>query len=89
MDNLVALGQREGFAARVVRIVLAAKMRANALHDLNYMNINRSTLFPGLDGFAESLRNSALFLRDIDDPVDDQAIVNGFPFNQFSKTQGT
>jgi hypothetical protein len=88
MDNLVALGQREGFAARVVRIVLAAKMRANALHDLNYMNINRSTLFPGLDGFAESLRNSALFLRDIDDPVDDQAIVNGFPFNQFWKTQG-
>lgn len=81
MENLLALGGREEHASHVVRITLSQRMRANALQDLNYMNINRATLFPGLDGFAQSLRNTILFLRDAEDPVDDLAIVRGFPFH--------
>jgi hypothetical protein len=88
MENLIGMRAKEEFSHRVVRITLSGKMRANALHDLNYMNINRSTLFPGLDGFAQSLRNMVLFLRDIDDPVDDLAIVNGFPFRAEEKASG-
>jgi hypothetical protein len=86
MDNLLALGTSEEHASRVVRITLNSLMRANALQDLNYMNINRATLFPGLDGFAQSLRNSVVLLRDAEDPVDDQAIVDGFPF-KFERTE--
>jgi hypothetical protein len=30
-------------------------MRREALEDLDFMNINYATLFPGLEGFAKSL----------------------------------
>ena len=80
MENLLALGAREEHANGVVRITLSNRMRANALQDLNYMNINRATLFLGLDGFAQSLRNMIIHLRDAEESVGDQQIVDGFPF---------
>jgi hypothetical protein len=80
MENLLSLGSQEEHCRRVVKITLNIKMRANAIQDLNYMNINRATLFPGLDGFAQSLRNLSIRLIDADDPVGDQEIVDGFPF---------
>jgi len=40
----------------VQKTVLAGAMRDAALEDLRYMNISRASLFPGLDGFATSLR---------------------------------
>ena len=41
-------------ASCVVKYVLPSKERDDALDQLDSMNVNRITLFPGLDGFAES-----------------------------------
>jgi hypothetical protein len=40
----------------VVRMILPRSMHRNALQDLHSMNITAATLFPGLDGFARSMR---------------------------------
>lgn len=85
MENLLALGTPDERASRVVKITLNGQMRANAIQDLNYMNINRATLFPGLDGFAQSLRNLSTIMIDADDPVGDQEIVDGFPFKSIER----
>jgi hypothetical protein len=61
MDNLMSLAQRNEISKRIAKIVLKADVRFDGLYDLNNMNINRTTLFPGLDGFSQSLRNLALF----------------------------
>jgi hypothetical protein len=42
--------------ARIIRIVLPRNIHREGLEDLNSMNINAESLFPGLDGFARSLR---------------------------------
>jgi hypothetical protein len=52
MDNLAAM---PGAEQHIKKIVLPQHVRALALADLSRMNINRATLFPGLDGFAQSL----------------------------------
>jgi hypothetical protein len=39
----------------VAKIVLPRKVRPEAMEHLRDMNISRATLFPGLDGFAQSL----------------------------------
>jgi len=39
----------------VVRIDIPASLHRNAIIDLYYMNITRTSLFPGLDGYARSL----------------------------------
>ena len=38
------------------KIVIPAGLRSQVLFDLEKMNITRATLFPGIDGFAQSLR---------------------------------
>ena len=48
----------------IIKIVISNKLRAEILKDLNYMNINRATLFPGIDGFAQSLKLEILHLED-------------------------
>ena len=40
----------------VIKIILSPSIRTEALIDLMKMNINRSTLFPDLDGFAEAIK---------------------------------
>ncbi len=40
----------------VLKIVLPRKCILDAIHDLRRMNITSASLFPGLDGFARSLR---------------------------------
>ena len=54
MDNLTAL---PGYDApeSVVKIVIPQAMRSEALRQLFHMNISRTSLFPGLDGYASSL----------------------------------
>jgi hypothetical protein len=54
MDNLrsVAGHDRE---AHLLKIVLPARLRREALEKLHYMNISSTSLFPGLDGYARSL----------------------------------
>lgn len=48
-------GER-GFVS-AVKIILHRGMHGQILHDLESMNISAATLFPGLDGFARSLRH--------------------------------
>jgi hypothetical protein len=43
----------------LTKVVLPFSMRAEALDDLRMMNITEASLFPGLDGFARSLRTLA------------------------------
>ena len=54
MENLQSLPNHNQ-ADNVVKIVLPKKIRAVALEELYSMNISRTSLFPGLDGYAQSL----------------------------------
>lgn len=40
---------------KMVKIIIPAKIRTDGLESLFYMNISRTNLFPGLDGYARSL----------------------------------
>lgn len=40
---------------RTIKIVVPPKLFASAMENLDSMNVNSATLFPGLDGFARSL----------------------------------
>ncbi len=53
-DNLKALSGFDS-AEHLIKIVIPHNIRAQALKQLFYMNISRTSLFPGLDGFAHSL----------------------------------
>lgn len=52
-ENLKAL---EGHRENMTRLIIPADRLDTMLGELFYMNITRATLFPGLDGFAHSLR---------------------------------
>ena len=67
MDNLRALKGHER-PANVLRITIPKSMRRKALEDLYYMNISRTSLFPGLDGYSQSLAvyNYAYNKSDVD-----------------------
>jgi hypothetical protein len=54
MENLYALSGHDD-ARHVVKIVLPRRLRKAALEQLYSMNISRRSLFPGLDGYAQSL----------------------------------
>jgi hypothetical protein len=54
MDNLEALAEHDD-TTRVVKLVIPADFRGQALRQLFQMNISRTSLFPGLDGYAHSL----------------------------------
>lgn len=61
-------GNFEGYDSSVidkhlVKIEMSASSRETALRDLKLMNITRATLFPGIDGFAQSLRHAPLLLE--------------------------
>jgi FRG domain len=45
-----------GITDHVRKYVLEKQVQEKAIPDLNRMNINRASLFPGLDGYAQSLR---------------------------------
>ena len=42
----------------MIKIVLPRRIHREAIDDLRKMNITAATLFPGLDGFARSLRHT-------------------------------
>ncbi len=54
MENLEALSAR-GETANVVELIIPPALRREALHQLFQMNISRTSLFPGLDGYARAL----------------------------------
>ena len=53
-SNLQAFPKGD-FANHVHKIVIPNRLREEILGTLNKMNINRASLFPGIDGFAQSL----------------------------------
>jgi len=55
MDNLKALGSPK---AHVTKILISAEQRGRALAEMRLMNITRASLFPGLEGYAQSLRTA-------------------------------
>ncbi|MBI5950541.1 MAG: FRG domain-containing protein [Chloroflexi bacterium] len=48
-------------AAPIIKIRLLKKYRMQALIDLDNMNINHASLFPGLEGYAKSMKLNMLF----------------------------
>ena len=61
-DNLRSLSDWDEYASVVkFSLAFAATERLEALRDLYRMNVSRAALFPGVDGFAQSLRQRLLF----------------------------
>jgi hypothetical protein len=62
-DNLIALRDGDSFDGKLIKFVIPADagVRKDILKRLHRMNMNRATLFPGLDGFAQSLKTRMLF----------------------------
>jgi hypothetical protein len=56
-DNLMAYDGKD-LKRMFIKVVIPNKWRYEILSDLKDMNINSATLFPGLDGFARSLKSS-------------------------------
>jgi len=54
MENLESLPESDN-EDNAIKLVLSPSIRAEALESLFYMNISRTSLFPGLDGYAQSL----------------------------------
>ena len=54
MDNLRALPRHQS-AENVVKLVIPIELRRTILRQLYHMNVSRTSLFPGLDGYAKSL----------------------------------
>jgi hypothetical protein len=54
MENLSGLDP--GPDERLVQITIPGNLRGHALHELNQSNINRASLFPGIDGLVQSLK---------------------------------
>jgi hypothetical protein len=55
MENLRALGESE-LPTMLFKFIFPASWRPEIFHDLFNMNIGPQTLFPGLDGFAKSIK---------------------------------
>lgn len=53
MENLIAM---EGGSDAIVKYIIPLTLRRQMLYQLFAANIGRFTLFPGLDGFANTLR---------------------------------
>jgi hypothetical protein len=53
--NLLSFASDPDFSNRVHKFQIPNSLRLDALAALNKMNINQATLFPGIDGFAQSL----------------------------------
>jgi hypothetical protein len=51
-ENLQAMSLS---GTRIEKLAFPASLREDILAELNKMNINRASLFPGIDGFAQSL----------------------------------
>jgi hypothetical protein len=61
-SNICALPEHDS-AEHLVKFVLPWDATDKALEELYDMNMTRATLFPGLDGFAQSLKMTLGFLE--------------------------
>ncbi len=62
-DNLMSFLQRSDSKGMLVKLIIQndATLRKTILQNLHHMNMNSATLFPGLDGFARSLRTLLVY----------------------------
>jgi len=51
------VGAMDNYLDYIVKIVISPDARKDGIKDLNKMNVNNATLFPGLDGYARSIKN--------------------------------
>ena len=65
MENLEALGKGD-LPRKLYKIVIPNSWRSRILHDFQNMNIAPDYLFPGLDGFARSLKLNFSMLKNSD-----------------------
>jgi hypothetical protein len=56
-ENLLQSSKPQDAQGYIKKLVILQGTRNDAFHDLYLMNINRASLFPGLDGFAQSLKH--------------------------------
>ena len=56
MDNWAEMTSQLPPRGGVIRFTLPISERSRALRQLRLMNVSRTSLFPGLDGFAQSFR---------------------------------
>lgn len=76
--NLATLRSASGFRDNFVKytIVNDRKVRREILRELHRMNVNEATLFPGLEGFARSLKTLLPFPRILGVPPVPKGQVN-------------
>jgi hypothetical protein len=60
---------------QLFKLVISPSARRDVLKELHRMNINYATLFPGLDGFARSLK-TILTMRSISDGILGQGVID-------------
>jgi len=70
MDNLPEGIGNHNLYGKIIQFIIptgkSGEKRDEALFNLEYMNINRITLFPGLDGFAQSFEPRIPWFRSIE-----------------------
>lgn len=79
MENLAAQADDEA-PRRTVKICLQVDWRAEVLFELFQHNISRASLFPGLDGFAQSLGTTVWSELCEPDSSATEKTLKGFPF---------
>lgn len=72
MQNLRAGLSNDQMARHVVKLVVPNQIRPYALSRLSETNISRATLFPGLEGYIQSLRH--LIVRETPEDMQNRAI---------------
>jgi hypothetical protein len=81
MENLASQADFE-VPRRIVKICFQREWRAEILFELYQHNISRASLFPGLDGFAQSLGTTVWAELSEPDPDATNKTLAGFPFSE-------
>lgn len=63
-QNLIKAFEHNEMEDSVKKFLIPKKLKAEIINELNYMNINDATLFPGLDGFSKFIGKEALLYHD-------------------------
>jgi hypothetical protein len=64
LSNLLSMREVHQQANWGYEVVFPDEQRTDTLYDLNRLNVNRSTLFPGLDGFSQALNLQLRLLQE-------------------------
>lgn len=70
----------EAIDSAIFKVNLPANLRNAVLRDLNKMNINRASLFPGLDGFAKTVNLRYSTFLTVEDQINAQKFLQSKGF---------